>query len=248
MAQAGSEMAWRAVLPPLVKDYAVEYQAEQDLLGPSATPEMHILVGNFKKLVRGKRDLFQEEAITAMHATWQKAGGRFISFPDATLDVHLSALRNSENLVEGGMMVSGDYGSIDPSLLNQGLSPFKGGAGQILLLSALAVTTDHANGDMQKAYIIASALLSKTDFKKLEWGKAIYLKVNEVDREKEKLRNGLADGTYKEETGWLRYVATVFVSPQSAWQNASVLLGETFAQLGWPTNQEAVRLARKKAA
>ncbi|MDP2600294.1 MAG: hypothetical protein Q8P84_06125 [Deltaproteobacteria bacterium] len=438
MPQAGSEMAWRAVLPSVAIDYGVEYKAESDLLTPNATPELHRLVNDFKNLTRGKRAAFQEEAIGAIHAEWQRAGGRFLLFSDATLDVYLSAMRNGEQLVEGGMEMYGDYGGLDPSILNKGLGTFSGGRGQIQLLSALAVVTgkhnwnlqrlpqflktaggkpkelgwkyllidwrrgyiilqdqtafqnglegyklfaekyadgdmkkayqiasalldkaqfkalgwgkqihlkvsevdritkilldglkegslkerkgyrkfatdhadgdmlkayklasalldsaqfkalgwgkgihlkvsevdriinillnglkdgsligrkgyrkfatDHADGDMLKAHLLASALLDKAQFKALGWGKQIHLKVSEVDVEKNRLLQGLADESYVATDGWLKYFKTSKVSPQSSWSNASALLEERFAELGWPSEREAVKMVSKKAA
>jgi hypothetical protein len=105
---------------------------------------------------------------------------------------------------------------------------------------------DHVDGAMQKAYVLASALLTKAEFQKLKWGIQILLKVDQVEAVRQQLERGLADGILVGTAGWLRYqTETPAPSPKTAWQNASALLGDRFAELGWPSVREAVALAEK---
>ena len=122
-------MMQRACLPPVASDYAVETEVAET-------------VREFKQLVRGKRFAYQEEEITRLHREWVEHGGRFLGFPDATLDVHLQAMLQGDRLVAGGTaVVSERFGTIDPGSLNGGLGNFRGGVGELRLMGALAVAT-----------------------------------------------------------------------------------------------------------
>ena len=106
--------------------------------------------------------------------------------------------------------------------------------------------TDYADGDMQKAHRLASALLSKQDFAQLGWEKGIKLKVFEVDQVMEELEKGLADGSLKGPEGWRQYAKKSGLNPQAVWSNASALLGNRFKDLEWPAQRQAVAMVRTK--
>ncbi len=121
----------------------------------------------------------------------------------------------------------------------------RGGKGvfQTGLESYKQFSREYADGDMLKAYKLASALLTKQEFQGLGWGKQILLKVSEVEKCESTLREGLEKGNWKGREGWLAYFRkTEKTNPQSVWVTASALLGTSFSQLEWPTKREAVRL------
>src|SRR3989338_4284168 len=88
---------------------------------------------------------------------------------------------------------------------------------------------------MQKAYLLASALLSQRDFAQLGWKKQIHLKVSEMDRYMQMLRNGIADGSLKGIQGCRKFAIDYADGDmQKAYLLASALLSKKdFARLEW---------------
>jgi len=87
-----------------------------------------------------------------------------------------------------------------------------------------------------KAYQIASALLTKKDFESLNWGKAIHLKVKDMDKIQAILQKAVADedSELRELSGY-KIFSTRYAdgAMQKAYQIASAILDNEFYNLGW---------------
>lgn len=101
--------------------------------------------------------------------------------------------------------------------------------------------TEGVDGNMHKAYVIASALLSKTDFQKLSWGKQILLPADQVEASRSQLLTALREGTLRGKTGCQQFADLIGRSSQAAKTVASALLSrKQYQELLW------TRLYRKK--
>ena len=94
-----------------------------------------------------------------------------------------------------------------------------------------AFARDFYNGNSQKAYQVASSLLSADDFASLNWGKLKRTNVNEQDQYREALKLE----KYKDEKGYDEFAIDYFNgNSQKAYRVASSLLGkDEFSKLNW---------------
>jgi len=96
--------------------------------------------------------------------------------------------------------------------------------------------TKYGKGDMQRAYVIASAVLGENS-RKLNWGRQIQLKVDEVDDVISLLRKDIDTDKpeFKGLAGYRTFAKSRYGrgSMKKAYQIASALLGEDFAKLEW---------------
>ena len=90
---------------------------------------------------------------------------------------------------------------------------------------------DHFQGNSQKAYLVASSLLSADDFAELNWGKVKRTNV----KEQEKYREALKDEKYREEAGYDQFAIDHFQgnSAKAYWVASSLLSADAFAELNW---------------
>ncbi|MFA5811004.1 MAG: hypothetical protein WC956_01575, partial [bacterium] len=90
---------------------------------------------------------------------------------------------------------------------------------------------DRYQGDSQKAYQVASALLTDAQFASLQWGKQKQTNV----REQAEVRTALLSGQYQSEAGYDRFALDRYQGDsQKAYQVASALLTDAqFAALQW---------------
>jgi len=94
---------------------------------------------------------------------------------------------------------------------------------------------DHFQGDSLKAWKVASSLLSDDEFAALNWGKVKFTNVAEEQTFRASLRDGLKDGSLKNEAGYNKFAADHFQgNSHKAWGVASSLLSDDeFAALNW---------------
>lgn len=97
-------------------------------------------------------------------------------------------------------------------------------------------TRRYGDGDMLKAFVIASALLGE-DFAQFGWGNQIQLKVSEVEEVKAELTKALADkgSDLRGLAGYKRFALRSFCKRDmhKAFMIASALLGKDFERLDW---------------
>jgi len=94
---------------------------------------------------------------------------------------------------------------------------------------------DHFQGSSDKAWKVASSLLSADDFAKLHWGKKKQTNVAEEQTFRNILNAGLKDGSLKNEAGGNRFAIEHFQGDsEKAWRVASsILSADDFAKLNW---------------
>ena len=100
-----------------------------------------------------------------------------------------------------------------------------------------------ADGDMKKAYMIASSVLNGA-FPSKRWGKAIQLRENEIDEFCSCFRTGLEGGLLVEHQGFARFLNMLpaHIKPFAAIASADALFGsKIIADLNWPTKKECSR-------
>jgi hypothetical protein len=104
----------------------------------------------------------------------------------------------------------------------------------------------YADGDMLKAYMIASAILGD-QFKELEWGNAMRPKEKEVDAIKALLKEKTASGAYEYAglAGYRMFAKSKYGGGDmsKAYQIASAILREEFKELEW---ERAIALKEKE--
>ncbi len=103
---------------------------------------------------------------------------------------------------------------------------------------------EYFEGDMERAYQVAAALLSPSEFAALGWGKVKQINVEMVAP----LRSELESGRYNGMDGYDRFAEKYFRGKlQKAYQVASALLTkDAFAKLGWGMAKKA-RLEQQPA-
>lgn len=95
----------------------------------------------------------------------------------------------------------------------------------------------HFEGDSRLAWNAARTLMSREDFRKLEWERFKRTNVFSQETMREHLLKGIADGSLLHEIGYDRFASEYFAGySNSAWTVAKTLLpAESFALLQWGT-------------
>ena len=98
-----------------------------------------------------------------------------------------------------------------------------------------AFSTRYFQGDSLKTYLVATSLLNKDQFARLDWGKQKHTNVKDQAIIRAVLVRGLEDGSYLGEAGYDRFATDTFQGDsQKAWQVASSLISkDQFASLDW---------------
>lgn len=170
------ERAFNSAL--LAFDFSLEYRIERDrfeMEDPSAGRTLR----RFRSLIQSRRENLLQLRIGDLHRNWSSLGGRFLKPtgqavgpapsrftlfqslpPDATLEAYLKAMHQGDPLVGGAIVavISNLFGMIDPTQLNRGLNHYASGAGQVMLLSALAVATGRSQFKMDSVLPIIRGL------------------------------------------------------------------------------------------